>query len=103
MHTVNGSTHALYYVRFPFPCQNGSEHISDHKLIVWHLFSVFALSLPTRGRLQLILQLSLLLSQGHQCISDSVSLLFQLLFFFQVPLGILLSARFPIPPILVGV
>lgn len=46
MRTVNGSTHASYYVTFPFPCQNGSEHISDHKLIVWHLFSVFALFSP---------------------------------------------------------
>lgn len=63
----------------------------------------FAFYVLTRGRLQLFLQLSLLLSDGHEYISYPIPLSFQLLFLFQVTLGILFSSRFPIPSILVGV
>ena len=57
----------------------------------------------TRGRLQLFLQLSLLLTEGHECISYPVPLSLQLLRLFLVTFGILFSSRFPIPSILVGV
>lgn len=65
--------------------------------------SCLTLYLLTCSCLQLFFQLSLLLSEGYQCITYAISLFLQLLFFSEVAFGIFFCSRFPIPPVLAGI